>query len=166
MLINDMMVHHFDMMRYILDEDPIAVSAQTWNQPWGWHAGDACHAIVFQFASGLVATHVANGAAVGSRTSYNGDWRIEGPQGSLDWENDKLSTSHLHRTDENVDHREIKLDETAPQDQAMLDEFFAAIRDNRAPECNAQDNLKSLAMVFAAIQSAREKREVKLGELM
>ncbi len=114
----------------------------------------------------MVATHVANGAAVGSRTTYNGDWRLEGPQGSLDWENDKLFHSHLHRAEEKVDHREIKLDETAPADQAMLDEFFAAIRDNRQPECGAQDNLKSLAMVFAAIQSAQEKREVMVSELM
>ena len=166
MLINDMMVHHFDMIRYVINEEPVSVSAQTWNPSWGWHAGDACHSITFQFASGLVATHVANGAAVGSRTTYNGDWRIEGPQGSLDWENDKLFHSHLHRAEEKVEHREIDLDKTAPGDQAMLDEFFAAIRDNRAPECGAQDNLKSLAMVFAAIQSAQEKREVMLSELM
>ena len=166
MLINDMMVHHFDMMRYVLNQDPISVTAQTWNPSWGWHAGDACHSITFRFASGLVVTHVANGAAVGSRTTYNGDWRIEGDKGSLDWKNDKLSYSHLHRTDENVDARAIKLDETVPADQAIFDEFFAAIRDNRAPECSAQDNLKSLAMVFAAIQSAQEKREVRLSELM
>ena len=166
MLINDMMVHHFDLMRYVLNADPVSVRAQTWNQPWGWHAGDACHSITFGFESGLVATHVANGAAVGSRTTYNGDWRIEGPGGSLDWEGDKLFHSHLHRTDETVDRREIGLDKTAPGDQAMLDEFFSAIRDNRAPECGARDNLKSLAMVFAAIQSARENREVMLSELM
>jgi len=77
-----------------------------------------------------------------------------------------LFHSHLHRADEKVDNREIKLDVTAPQDQAMLDEFFAAIKDNRAPECNAQDNLQSLAMVFAAIQSAQQGREVQLRELM
>ena len=166
MLINDMMVHHFDLIRYVLNENPISVQAKTWNQPWGWHAGDACHSIIFQFASGLVATHIANGAAVGSRTTYNGDWRIEGEKGSLDWNQDKLSYSHLHRAEKNVDAREIKQDATAPGDQAMLNEFFAAIKDNRAPECNAQDNLKSLAMVFAAIQSAKENREVQLSELM
>ncbi len=31
MLINDMMVHHFDMMRYVINEDPVSVRAQTWN---------------------------------------------------------------------------------------------------------------------------------------
>jgi predicted dehydrogenase len=165
MLINDMMVHHFDLMRYVLNEEPVDVQAVTWNLPWGWHAGDAAHAIVFNYASGLVATHVAVGCAVGSRTTYNGDWRIEGPNGSIDWNGEQTTYSHLHRTDHPVDHRPIEHLPVPPGEQAILDEFFAAIRENREPECSAADNLQSLAMVFGAIQSAREGRKVSLAEL-
>ena len=165
MLINDMMVHHFDLFRYVLGENPEDVQAITWNQPWGWHAGDAAHAIVFRFPSGLVATHVAVGCAVGSRTNYNGDWRIEGPQGSIDWTGEETTYSHLHRTEQPVDHRPLELLDVPAPEQAMLDEFFAAIREDREPECSARDNLNSLAMVFAAIRSAQEGRRVALGEL-
>lgn len=165
MLINDMMVHHFDLLRYVLNQDPVSVQAITWNQPWGWHAGDAAHAIVFRYADGLVATHIASACAVGSQTSYNGDWRIEGPQGSLDWKKDgSVSHSRLHRTEEKVEEN-VELLDVADGSQAMLDEFLAAIREDRDPECSAQDNLKSLAMVFAAIQSAREGRSVELASL-
>jgi predicted dehydrogenase len=165
MLINDMMVHHFDLLRYVLGSDPESVQAITWNQPWGWHAGDAAHAIVFRYADGLVATHVASGCAVGSQTGWNGDWRIEGPQGSLDWHSDgSITHSHLHRVEEKVQEN-IELQKVPDGPQAMLDEFFAAIREDRQPECSAGDNLKSLAMVFGAIQSSKEKREVKLSEL-
>jgi predicted dehydrogenase len=59
----------------------------------------------------------------------------------------------------------VELENVPRVEQAMLDEFFAAIKEDRQPECNAEDNLKSLAMVFGAIQSSKEKREVKLGEL-
>jgi predicted dehydrogenase len=55
--------------------------------------------------------------------------------------------------------------EVRPAHQAILDEFFSAIKEDRQPECNAQDNLKSLAMVFAAIQSTKEGRKVQLSEL-
>ena len=165
MLINDMMVHHFDLMRYVLGENPESVQAITWNQPWGWHAGDAAHAIVFKYADGLVATHVACGCAVGSQTGWNGDWRIEGPQGSLEWNTDgSISHSHLYRVETPVQEN-VELLAVQDGSQAMLDEFFAAIAEDRQPECNAEDNLNSLAMVFAAIQSAKEKREVKLSEL-
>jgi predicted dehydrogenase len=164
MLINDMMVHHFDMIRYVLGQDPVAVHAVTWNHPWGWHKGDAAHSIVFKFDGGLWATHVCVGCAVGSRTSWNGDWRIEGPRGSISWEGAKIRRAHLHRTEKPVDEEVAPLD-VPPAGKAILDEFFAAIREEREPECSAADNIKSLAMVFAAIKSAREGKWVKLDEL-
>lgn len=164
MLINDMMVHHFDLLRYVLQSDPVSVRAMTWNHSWGWHQGDAAHAIVFKFADGLVATHVSCGCAVGSRSHWNGNWRIEGPQGSIDWHSDgRITHSHLWRTDNPVEN-EIALQEVPSQEDAMLNEFFSAIAENRQPECNAQDNLKSLAMVFAAIESTKSNREVELAE--
>jgi len=164
MLLNDMMVHHFDLMRYVLGVDPVSVHAITWNHPWGWHQGDAAHAIVFEYADGLVATHVACGCAVGSQTGWNGDWRIEGPKGSIDWDRDHIWYSHLHRTERPV-REEITPLSVPPAEQAILDEFFAAIREDREPECSAADNLGSLAMVFAAIRSAKEGRRVRLEEL-
>jgi len=166
MVINDMMVHHFDLMRYVLNQEAVSVQATTWNQPWGWHKGDACHSIVFQFASGLVATHVCNACEVGARTTYNGDWHIAGPGGSIDWAQDQTFHSHLHRTEEKIDRRSIEHLTLPATEHAMMDEFFAAIRENREPECGAQDNLKSLAMVFGAIQSAIEGRIVQLSEVV
>ncbi len=166
MLINDMMVHHFDLIRYVLNQDPVSVQAVTWNQPWGWHKGDACHSIVFKYESGLVATHVCLGCEVGAQTTYNGDWHIAGPQGSLDWQQSQTTYSHLHRTEERVDKRVIEPVQLKATEHVMVDEFFAAIAENREPECSAQDNLKSLSMVFGAIQSAKEGRVVQLSEVV
>jgi predicted dehydrogenase len=164
MLINDMMVHHFDMIRYVLGVDPVAVQAITWNQPWGWHAGDAAHAIVFEFEDGMRATHVSVGCAVGSQTHWNGDWRIEGPEGSIDWIDGRMWHARLHRTPKRV-REEIFPLSVPPAEQAILDEFLSAINEDREPECSAADNLHSVAMVFAAIQSSKEGRRVKLSEL-
>ena len=179
MFITDMMVHHFDMLRYVLGSEPISVQAITWNHPWGWHAGDAAHAIVFAFPDSLMVTHISVGCAVGAMTSYNGDWRIEavrpvaprratfrgaGPLGSVTWEKDKLWHTRMHRTDKRIN-EELFPAAMPPSEQAMLDEFFAAIRENREPECSARDNLNSLRMVFGAIQSAKEGRKVILNEV-
>lgn len=165
MLINDMMVHHFDLLRYVLNDDPQSVHAITWNQPWGWHAGDACHAIVFRYASGLVATHITLGCDTGRQTTYNGDWHIAGPNGSLDWQMDATFYSHQHRAAHPVVNQPIEHLQVPRAEDAMLDEFFSAIRENREPECSANDNLKSLAMVFGAIQSSKEGRAIQLDEV-
>lgn len=165
MLINDMMVHHFDLLRYVLGESPVSVQAITWNQPWGWHAGDACHAIVFKYESGLVATHTCLGCDNGQQTSWNGDWHIAGPKGSLDWDKQGIWYSWMHRTEEKVDRKPIEQLAVKPAEEAMLDEFLSSIAEGREPECSAKDNLKSLTMVFAAIQSSKEGRVVELAEL-
>jgi predicted dehydrogenase len=54
---------------------------------------------------------------------------------------------------------------TAGQD-ACLAEFLDAVADGREPECNGADNLRSLAIVFAAIRSAEECRPVEIAELL
>ena len=46
----------------------------------------------------------------------------------------------------------------------IIQEFLSAIDEGREPECCAQDNVESLKMVFAAIRSAEEDREVRLDE--
>jgi predicted dehydrogenase len=163
MLINDMMVHHFDMMRYVLNADPVTVHAITWNHPWSWLKGDSAHVIVFEYPGGMRATHVSLGAAVGKCTTYWGDWSINGSRGSITWELDRMWHSHLHRTDEPVN-REILPDDVPDQYVAIVDEFFCAIDENRDPECCAADNLKSLTMVFGAIKSTVEERRVSLDE--
>ena len=43
---------------------------------------------------------------------------------------------------------------------ALMAEFVAALRAGRPPETNCQDNIKSLAMVLAAVESAKSGRKV------
>lgn len=164
MFLTDMGVHHFDMMRYTLDAEPVSVHAHTWNLPWGWHRGDACQLILFTFANGAVATHRGIGCTVGHvPAGHNGEWRFEGPAGTLTWEGFDLFHTHRHRVEEKV-RQQLELD---PVDGPVpvLNEFVRALQEDREPECNAEDNLKSLAMVFGAVESAQSNREVQLADL-
>lgn len=163
MVLIDMMIHHFDLMRYLLDTDPLWVQAITWNHSWGWHQGDAAHSIVFGFPEGIHATHVSVACSVGySPHDYNGSWRFDGPFGSITWADNKMSHGHQHRTDAHVDR---SIEPTEPPGN-IVSEFLAAIDENRDPECAAADHLWSLAMVFAAIRSAEENRRVQISEFV
>jgi predicted dehydrogenase len=166
MFLTDMGIHHFDMMRYTLDLDPVSAQAITWNLPWGWHKGDGCQLILFRFSNGVIGTHRGVGCTVGHvPAGHNGEWRFEGPKGTLTWEGFDLYYSHSHRTDKKV-REKLSLDtDRTGGPKALLAEFLSALKEKRAPECNAEDNLKSMGMVFAALNSAKEKREVKLSEL-
>ena len=72
---------------------------------------------------------------------------------------------HLHRTDKPVNEELFPI-ASPPADQAMIDEFISAVREQRDPECSAADNLRSLAMVFAAIASAKEQKRVRLDDFL
>ena len=47
-----------------------------------------------------------------------------------------------------------------------LDEMFAAIAAGRDPETSHGDNIRGLAMVFGAMESARRGRRVEISELL
>ena len=162
MFLTDMGCHHFDLMRYVLGADPVAVHAVSWNQPWGWHRGDACHVARFDFPGGLKGLHVGMGCSLGHQTPANGNWRIDGPEGSITWEDDRIFVSREHRVAEK--RREAIEPDALPSVglRAILDEFVAAVRERREPECSARDNLRTLAMTFGAVESAQTGRTVVL----
>jgi predicted dehydrogenase len=52
-----------------------------------------------------------------------------------------------------------------PDRLGSLAELAAAIREGREPETSGQDNLRSLALVLAAIESARTRLAVELPDV-
>ena len=44
----------------------------------------------------------------------------------------------------------------------MIQDFLAAVASGKAPETRGEDNIKSLAMVFGAIESAETGRHVAI----
>jgi predicted dehydrogenase len=166
MFTKDMGIHHFDMIRYVLGRDPVSVQCVTWNPSWGWHQGDGCHVAIFHFEGNLHAVHRGVGCAVGHHVGWNGEWRIEGPGGTITWEGNDLWLTHLHRAEKRRREQIFPDDTRGGGQDPLLTEFVTAIRENRDPECSAADNLKSAAMVAGAVKSAQEGgREVKLAEL-
>jgi len=164
-LLIEMAVHHFDTLRYVLNRDAIRVWAHTWNAPWGWHKGDVGHTVVFEFQDGIMVTHHALGCSVGKADHWQGEWRIDGEKGSLTWEEGKLVYGRS-LPPEQATVQELPLDPLPFVDtKAVLVEFVSAVKEKREPECSAQDNLKTLAMVFSAIESAKRKQWVELAEL-
>jgi predicted dehydrogenase len=167
-LIKDMGIHHFDLLRYLLGQEPVEVRCTTWNPSWGWHAGDASHVIEIQFDGGCRAVHHASGCSLGRQSPWNGDLRIEGPAGSLTWEDDRIFLTRFADSaqPEGMPEREaVPLSKVPAGQDACLAEFLSAVREGREPECSGRDNLQSLAIVFAAVESARSGRAVRVSAL-
>ena len=171
-LVLDMAIHTFDSARQISGLDPVAVYCESWNPPQSWYAGDASAVAVFEMTGGVRYTYRGSWCNEGRHTTWEGDWRIVGTRGTLTWDGAEDmraevvkagSSEGFHRELEPVEVPRVELEHEA---HAYLLRQFAdcVLSGGKAqPECPAADNVKSLAMVMAAAESADSGRRVPVS---
>jgi predicted dehydrogenase len=165
-LLLDMAVHHFDLIRFVCGLEPRSVAARTWNPPWSQFAGDACAACVFEMQTGARVLYDGCWHPRSQSTDWNCRWLVDCEGGVLTLDRDRVRIAEgtdPHRPLEPGDEHEVPLVELADGDQAvLLRDFIAAVRDGRPAPTTAADNLRSLDMVFAAVEAAGSGREVAI----
>lgn len=172
-LILDMAIHTFDSARQISGCDPVSVYCHASNPGHSWYDGDASATAIFEMKTPdgkpVVYTYRGSWTNHGLQTSWNADWRFAGADGSLKWDGGDGVTSETIQTREN-DEMFYGLDTThynVPKPKLdghafMLDNFAQAIQsgDHSGVFCPCEDNIKSLAMVLAAVKSAESGQKV------
>ena len=161
-LVLDMSIHHFDLMRAILDSDIHSIEAVSINTPWNWNKGDGTVMALIEMENGVAVDYFASWVSTGIDTSWNGTWRIEGSHASLIWDKDDLFLGSPPDKKEPV-----KLVAMPSVHQARLLELFREALDTGIePETSGARNLNSLASTYAAVRSAEERRRVTVRELL
>ena len=172
-LIIDMAIHHFDMMRFFLDGDPVSVFGRSWNPPWSWYKGDASASVALEFANGTSASYTGSWCSTGVETPWNAHWRFECENGVILLRDDQVYMQV--RTDELLDrggyrqfaNEELKIVPTVHVEYTaqayLLHEFCEAITNGITPATTCQDNIKSLGIVFDAVRSFKTGVVVESG---
>jgi predicted dehydrogenase len=174
-LLADMAIHHFDCLRFVLDDEPLEVSCQSWAEPGTPFAGPAAAVATMRFGRGTVVSYRGSWLTRGPATPYGGHWRLDGTRGTIEFtfrgafeEREKLDRLILHRPGERPE--TVPLRKLPGKDRkGALAAFARWIRDGKPPEdaSTASDNLKSLALMFAAIRSARQRGAIiRVDELL
>lgn len=165
-LILDMAIHHFDLARFFTGLDPLAVYAREFHPSGSWYAGDASASCIFEMTSGVVFTYRGSWCAEGCPTSWNGSWRFIGEKGTILLADDQPPRGQVVKGKvtgftavlEDLAAPEVSM--SATNQHGALREFLAYLRTGRKPQCECRDNIKSLAMVFAVVESSRKKRRI------
>ncbi len=165
-LILDMSIHHFDLARMISRADPVAVYAKEFNPKGSWYKGDVAASCIFEMSNGLIFTYTGSWCAEGMHTSWHGDWRFVGEKGTVTYERDQPPAGEVVTADTGFFRAKVPCTvdpvETAGGQRGAIKEFLAAISGGPAPQGECHDNIKSLAMVFGAIESSRKGRRVAI----
>ena len=164
-------VHHLDIMADFAGAKCDTIYAQTWNPAWGEFAGDSQGLVIMSFENDT------RGFYEGAKTNAvclngwsNEYFRAECELSTLILSRRKL-TRYAYKPDkewgeEDVAH-EIPLIEQPKWSNTWLIEKFVRWLDGGEPmETNVEDNLQSIALIFAAIRSSRTGQPVKVQELL
>lgn len=169
-LLLDMAIHTFDAARLISGADPLAVYCHEWNPAGSWYDRDSSAVAIFEMSGGLVYTYRGSWCAEGLNTTWECDWRAVGERGSATWDGATdfraqvvaATGAGLRAELTDVAVPEIDPGNKVGAHRGVIAEFIAAVQSGTVPETAAIDNIKSLAMVFGAIESAETGRCVEI----
>lgn len=161
-LVLDMSIHHFDLMRCLFGRDIVTVYAVSVDAAWNWNKGDATIMAQIEMEAGLMVNYFGSWVASGCETTWNADWRIEGSKGVLMWQGDRVSFSDTPDKKRSVPQARMALTHQA----YLLDAFGKAIDTGIEPETSGRRNLNSLAATYAVVRAAKERRPVRIEEML
>jgi predicted dehydrogenase len=157
-LLMDMAIHHFDLMRFVLGQEPVAVSCHAWNPPWSNFIEPAAAIATIRFDGGAVVNYHGSWVSTAPPTTWAGAWQIEGAEGVLSWtgrNDDSTAADAVTIQLRGKRARRMALPELRSWDRAgSLAAFVEAIQAGAEPPASGRDNLGSLALMLAAIESA------------
>jgi len=169
-LIVDMAIHTFDQARFISGSNPVSVYCHEYNPQGSWYKGNASAICIFEMENGAVFTYRGSWSAEGFPTSWEADWRVIGEKGTARWDGTNLPSYEI--VDQSKDSaffnslisKQAELTWSGNEGHdGCLDEMFVSLEQNRLAETDCSDNIYSMAMVFAALESAKTGRKVSIN---
>lgn len=167
-LLLDMAIHSFDQARYIANADPVSVYCHEWNPTGSWYAHGASAMCIFEMSNGIVFNYRGSWCAQGLPTAWACDWRAIGHTGTALWDGEDGIEAAVISNDEGFfrDTTPINLVDTPPlkhlSHAGVINEFIESLKVGTTPQTICTDNVKSLAMVLSAIESAKSGTKVSI----
>lgn len=169
-LLLDMAIHTFDAARFIANRQPLAAYCVERNPQGSWYAHGASANAIFEFADDVVFTYRGSWCAEGRRTSWESAWRLVGSKGMLTWDGEETFEASIAADEPGLlrGYTTVNVSEdVAPGEThghaSVLESFIAAVAGGDPPETAGFDNINSLAMVFAAIESAQSGKRIDIS---
>lgn len=165
-LLLDMAIHSFDEARFISGCDPVSVYCHEWNPSGSWYHHGASAIAIFEMINGLIFTYRGSWCAEGLNTSWECEWRAQGEKGAVTWDGNETIRGEVESIHEGFFHEKrtiesFKVEELIYSNHSgVIAEFRDFLVHKTIPQTVCTDNIKSLAMVHAAIESAESGKKV------
>ncbi len=156
-------IHHFDLMRFVYDSDPVRISARTFNPSWSMYEGDANVGALVSFENGVEVTY--QGTWAGNWQKMGFEWRTECARGIALQRDMFGELAYAMRADEAL--TPVSLPKTEPwldDARGLLEDFVSHFRDGAPLPCSGADHIQSLRMVEACVRASAGEGTVVLND--
>lgn len=158
-LLQDMSIHHFDLLRFFLGANPQTIYGRSWNPAWSEFKGNASASAMMTFPNEVTVTYHASWVATGHINDWDGVWRIQGQKGTLILDNNRIYLQQTTGIDDRVFTYNpvqlmplVKMKHT--RQAVLVQQFYEAVIEGQTPPTTIQDNIQSFQMVFDVIESS------------
>lgn len=162
-------IHHFDVMRAVLGQEPTRVSCHAWNPPWSSAPAPVSTSAVIEFDGGAVVTYSASMASTAQQTPWGGEWWLECERGEIAWSSrgdGGAGSDFVEVRPIGEPPSRLPMPDLPAVDRAgVLAGFAAAVRDGTEPPSPGYDNIRSVALMSAAIESAETGTTVEVARV-
>ena len=172
----DNAVHTFDQARFLTGMDATSVVAESLNPEGSIYTGDAAGVCVFRMGTNTVFDYRCWLGVEGCHTSWESEWRIIGSKGTLIWDGyeniyyeipdyDYIAGKGNPFIDRKYKRVVPELDWNGLYShKGSIDEMFTALEEGRDAETDCKDNIKSMMMVFAALESSETGQRIIMDD--
>lgn len=159
-LLQDVCIHHFDLIRYLTGKECREIYAHSYHPHWSQFTGESSTDAILLMDNDFTASYSGTWAARGKETSWEGNITITGDKGCLtnDPENRIWYFQPGDSQGKLLENVQMKHTEISYALHTLAD----CIENAKEPETSVEDNCQSLALVFAAEESARTGNPVKV----
>ena len=164
-LLVDMSIHHFDLLRLILNREPDRIFCEAWNPRWTSFVGPSIAVASINFDD-VVVSYRGSWVTAGKITPWAGDWRLEFEHGEVYWTNRDDDATHdkvLIRPRNGKARSATLRDMQWTGGWGTLTEFADAVQSGREPETSGRNNLGTIALMEAAVESASRHEPVAVS---
>lgn len=163
-MVLDGSIHHLDMLRNLTGGDPRQIYGSAFNPPWSSFRGLAAGLYVVEFDNDTRAAYEANLLSAGEPNSWYGEYyRAECEDGAIaSADGDSIVVTRAGSIEE-----QISVTEHPRHGHARaLGQFLDWLEHDIEPECTFAENLKSVALMFAARAAGHRRRAVAVEEFL
>jgi len=159
-------VHHLDQIRHLTGDDFLSISGADWRPTFSSESfdGECCALFIGRMRSGAVAVYEGSCISAGEINSWNDElYRIELERGTIIIRKDTITRILNHESEViQVQHALLEWD----GHYQAINAFLEWLDGSPPPLGNIEDNIKTAATVFAAIQASEEHLVVKIDNYL